>query len=704
MNEKLIRDYEKLTYTSLLGKVIGVYLGKNQEGWTKEAIEKRYGLLDHYTHVGEIATPDDDISGPLTFIRALEDSEEYENTSPEFFGKTWLNYLIENRTILWWGGMSISTEHTAYLRLKKGIPSPKSGSAELNGKIVAEQIGGQIFIDCFGMVAPGNPGLAVELAKRAASVSHDGEAVYAAQVVAAMVAAAYTEKSMDRILDLAVRFIPEDSLIAQVHRDVRAWVREDGDWRRTHGRIVEKYGYDLYGGCCHVIPNHAIMVMAWAYGQNDFFKTMTIINTSGWDTDCNSGNCGAVSALVAGLEHLCDTYDFLSPVADRLIVCSGESTLSCSDILTQALFVASIGRKVMHWPEAPIYKNGASHHFEMPYSTQGFRVDPEFSGGAVVRNVAAPLGFLGERALEVTYRSRAHVVAPTSAGYFVNKTWYALSASSWLYPGMTVRVKGMALSAALDSTVSLFVTVLEDFDSPVQTVLSPSVRLVSGEAFEIEWQIPEEFAIGTICSMGFETNGGGAKFLIDTISHFGKAVVRPEGTKVFFSTNSHDIKRCMPLGWISSVDYFRGNFWADKEADIIHFCKNEGIGLFVTGNREWKDTQLSVRLKIQAADSCGIVLRYQGLLRYYAIRFNKTELQIVRNFYGETILASTDWVSEYGDFINLTAEVKGESIRVCIDGKEVVEVADGVIADGGAGMFVESGVAGFKQLEIVGAS
>ena len=97
-------------------------------------------------------------------------------------GQTWLNYIIENRTILWWGGFGNSTEHTAFLPLKEGVLAPRSGSIELNGKTVAEQIGAQIFIDSWAMVAPGNPNLAFDLAGKAASVSHDGEAVLAAQL------------------------------------------------------------------------------------------------------------------------------------------------------------------------------------------------------------------------------------------------------------------------------------------------------------------------------------------------------------------------------------------------------------------------------------------------------------------------------------------------------------------------------------------
>ncbi|GIS97246.1 MAG: hypothetical protein CM1200mP24_05300 [Gammaproteobacteria bacterium] len=56
---------------------------------------------------------------------------------------------------------------------------------EMNGKVVSEQIGAQIFIDGWAMVMPGDPERAADFARRAGSVSHDGEALYGAQVLAA---------------------------------------------------------------------------------------------------------------------------------------------------------------------------------------------------------------------------------------------------------------------------------------------------------------------------------------------------------------------------------------------------------------------------------------------------------------------------------------------------------------------------------------
>ena len=102
-------------------------------------------------------------------------------------------------------------EHTAYVRLKQGIRRPESGTARGMGRSSAEQIGAQIFIDGWAMVAPGDPELAADLARRAASVSHDGEAVYGAQVIAAMEAHAFVEPDLQKLLDTGLSVIPRDT-------------------------------------------------------------------------------------------------------------------------------------------------------------------------------------------------------------------------------------------------------------------------------------------------------------------------------------------------------------------------------------------------------------------------------------------------------------------------------------------------------------
>ena len=273
----------------------------------------------------------------------MPDHGNSPDLTPEEIGNTWLNYLINERTILWWGGLGNSTEHTAYIRLKEGVPAPASGSMALNGKTIAEQIGAQIFIDGWGMLFPGDPERAVDFARRAGSVSHDGEAIYGAQVIAAMLAQGFVESDLNALLDVAVSYIPANSTITRVIRDVRAWhAEEPDDWRATLSKIQANYGYDKYGGACHMVPNHALIIMALLYGGDDFRKAQMIVNTSGWDTDCNAANVGAILGVkngLAGIDESTTTGADRSPTAciSRLPMAAVPSRTRSSRRITSSM-------------------------------------------------------------------------------------------------------------------------------------------------------------------------------------------------------------------------------------------------------------------------------------------------------------------------------------------------------------------------------
>ena len=129
-------DYLERVYAGVLGKIIGVYLGRPFEGWSHERILSELGEINYFVNEKfnlPLILTDDDITGTFTFLRALPDYEHNPHLTPEQIGRTWLNYIVEKRAILWWGGLGNSTEHTAYLRLKQGIKAPESGSARLHG-------------------------------------------------------------------------------------------------------------------------------------------------------------------------------------------------------------------------------------------------------------------------------------------------------------------------------------------------------------------------------------------------------------------------------------------------------------------------------------------------------------------------------------------------------------------------------------------
>lgn len=651
----MICNYEEKVYTAVLGKIVGVYAGRPIEGWSKQRIKERFGQIDHYVADEQdvpLIVVDDDISGTLTFIRALADSGLYADAPYKVFGDNWLNYLVENKSVLWWGGMCCSTEHTAYLRLKHGIHAPESGSIARNGRTVAEQIGAQIFIDAFGMVAPGNPELAVQLAEKAAKVSHDGESVYAAQVVAAMISEAFVSNDMEHLLDKAVSLIPADSLIAQIHRDVRAWVKEDQDWEKTYERINEKYGYHKFSGGCHVVPNHAIMVMAWSYAPADFHKAMTIINSAGWDTDCNAANVGTVSALVCGLDAMRKPYDYLTPFADTIYLPTAEGTFAVMDAANQAYAIAEVGRKIMGWEAAPA--RTAFCDFSLPGSCQGFKP------GAVNDN--GSLLIRGEEGQRVMRELLIPVTDKTPAAYTISST-------SLFYPGMSVKLTGSA-DGAFDVVFDIC-----HVDGTKDTVALPG-------GFDRPLTPPLK-KNDTVLAFGFSFPASGT-LRIKTVDLCGSV-------EMYYDDWINN------TAWISSCDAMMNAFYGEP-FHLHQIRKNEGRGAFVTGNRFWKDCSLSCQFRIHGGDAGGILLRYQGLERYVALVFKADKVQIVKRLYGEeTILAEGDFVLGRDVYASVKFSVEGKKFTAVIGDDLLMTAEDDSFANGGCGYFAENSLTGARE-------
>ena len=90
-----VLKYREQIYAGVLGKIIGVYLGRPVEGWSYDKIRETFDEVKYYVHenVGvPLIVADDDISGTFAFFRALEDNGYDRELPAKAFGDTWLNY------------------------------------------------------------------------------------------------------------------------------------------------------------------------------------------------------------------------------------------------------------------------------------------------------------------------------------------------------------------------------------------------------------------------------------------------------------------------------------------------------------------------------------------------------------------------------------------------------------------------------------
>ncbi len=686
-------DYAERVYAGVLGKVIGVYLGRPFEGWPYKWIQKRLGDIEYYVHdrldVPLIVT-DDDISGTFTFLRALEDHGSGKGLSSKEIGETWLNYLIKERTVLWWGGLGNSTEHTAYLRLVSGIAAPESGSMGLNGKVVAEQIGAQIFIDGWAMVAPGDPDQAVRFADAAARVGHDGEGVYGACVLAAMESMAFVERDTAKLLDAALGYIPPDSVIATMIGDLRRWHAQDSDWRRARARLAERYGYDKYGGNCHMVPNHGLIVLALLHGEDDFAETLKIVNTCGWDTDCNSGNVGCLLGIKEGLAGidagLQKGLDWRGPVADRLYIPTADGGRAISDCANEALHVINMGRSLAG-KEAWAPKDGAQFHFSFPGSVQGFQVT---DGEAELQNVALPSG---ERALRIDAKGEARVGSPVfipsmeTAKWFENRV-YQLLASPRIFPGQTVEA---TLSTQTDGALAdgaranVYLSCYGEDDEPA-TFDDATVELVAGESRRVSFTVPA--LPGPIFSAGVRVQGPVEGVCLEALKWSGAPEFRLERPS-HRGTMWH-------RAWVNGVDLLTKGF------EMFRLVQNVGMGLLMQGTREWRDYSLTADVTPHLVKRAGIAVRVQGLTRFYGLLLaRRNRVQLVRMLHREEeVLGEADFEWQLGETHELTLQVDGDRLVGKVDGAALIEATDTALDCGAVGLVIEEGRLGVDRVEV----
>jgi hypothetical protein len=603
-----------------------------------------------------------------------------------------LNYVIEDRTVLWWGGFGNSTEHTAFVRLQHGIEAPRSGSIELNGKIVAEQIGAQIFIDSWAMVAPGNPRLAFDLAGKAAGVSHDGEAVLAAQFLAVMEAQAFVEPDIEALFDVGLSFLPMESVVARLAKDLRTWRAEGRDWKESRARVEEIYGYRKYGGNCHIIPNCAVVLLSLLYSEDDFANALMIANTSGWDTDCNSGNVGCLMGIKNGLKGIDSGRDWRGPVADRLLVSSADGSRSVTDAVREAYELVRIGCALGRTTPPLPPKNGARFHFELPGSVQGFKIDQTAAGFVRLANVAGE-SRLGRRSLSIQFdcmirNAAVRIGTPTfMTPAEAKETHYALMASPTLFPGQTVRARVQADAGnAVAVTCRLYVSVYGQGDS-VEVHRGGAMALPPGRTDELLWKIGD-LGGAPIASVGIELtpekSGSGTVFL-DYLDWTGV----PETT--FRRVGEAGESAGMWLrAWVNGVDSA-----AAQCPNAFHLSQSNGTGLFVMGGGDWRDYVVKSTIMPRLGRSFGLAARARGLRRYYAfVLAGNHSARIVRRSGEEVLLSETLFRWEFERPYEVKLEVSGMEIAGSVDGKEILRVKDTLsgVDSGGFGYVCEEGL------------
>lgn len=676
-------DYLARVYAGFLGMNVGIRLGAPVEPtiWTYERIKETYGDIRGYVKDYKNFAADDDVNGPVYFFRALRDSSKNGELTPEYVAKAWLNYARDGIGMFWWGGYGVSTEHTAYINLTRGIPAPQSGSAATNGKLLSDQIGGQIFIDTWGLIWPGRPDKAADYAQAAASVSHDGEGLNGARYIAACIALAFQEQDIGKIVELALKEIPSESLYAKVVEAVIAHHKaHPDDWESCLAMLHRDWGYDKYGGVCHIIPNAGVCVLAMLYGAGDFNRTVEIATMCSWDTDCNAGNVGTVLGVLTGLDGIAPHYR--APINDGVVLSGISGYLNILDLPTYAKELARTGYALAG--EAVLQEleetEGELHFdFELPGSTHNFRTsDPFFltlkHSTAQAAQGTGSLEILVDRMVRGN-RARVYYKPFYTRADFSDERYKPVF-SPQVYSGQTMEMQ-------------LYFDQWAGWDS---IFVSPYFRTVSDQKIHTHGFIKIKPGQWQTISCTIEDTQG------DMIDEIGIVVEGDTPTTVktlgklyldefrVFGKADYSIDLAKQKKELATVTPFAVNHgaWEIENGRLGLMCCEESLAY--TGNYYAKDIRIQAEIELENGDFPVLLLRARGAKQSYMAGFQGGNVCIWRQDFGLEELARAPFPVEYGRAYQLTLQAVGDTLSVDVDGVNVLQVQDSTFTSGMVGL------------------
>lgn len=284
---------------------------KIRGGMLGQIIGNLNGLPHEFKYIGEPgnvkaftpslpdgARTDDDTDLEWVYLRGISFSRQ-SRLPPHEISSLWKAHI--NRRI-WCANL--------YARqlMDLGIEPPWTGNAALN-PWSEFNISGQFICESFGLMAPAMPQTAARIGLNYTHVTIDGEPAQTTQLFTTMIAMAFVEEDIERLLDAGVAAVDPLSEIAEVVAEVRRLHRfHPDDWRITRQAIKDRWqtrggitresnGYEL---------NTACTIAALLYGKGDLVETLRIAFNFGWDCDNNAATAATILGVIRGRKSIDD--------------------------------------------------------------------------------------------------------------------------------------------------------------------------------------------------------------------------------------------------------------------------------------------------------------------------------------------------------------------------------------------------------------
>ena len=434
-----------------------------------------------------------------------------------------------------------------------------------------------------------------------------------------------------------------------------------------------------------------------------------IINTSGWDTDCNSGNVGCIVAIMHGLKALGpEAYparsssltrkkDWRDPIADRVLISSADGGDSITDAARLAYRITNLGLRLAD--RAPLDVPKQQFHFSLPYSVQGFRLRDQSAEVARLEwdrsRLMVTISKL-DRDMEPVFLSTDTF---TPEDVLQVSRHYGMSACPLLYPGQIIAAR-VSAGSPIDLCIRMKAYTP---DNRLMTLDGEKSTIHDYTVSTLEWTIPACLQnmpiqqVGIAISTSSPTPLQGIVWL-ESLSWSGTPTMRLE-RPVSEANDLHSTEEetFWERSWISSVDKFQTQL-----GPSFYLAHDRGEGLISHGTREWEDYGVKAQdFAVHLGAPAGVLVRFRGLNRWYALMFLKGQkIALVKARDEERKELATkafEWKLDQRYRVKIL--VKGRLIAGSVDGV-MLSATDDEYQTGGIGLVCAEGAVSADTIDI----
>ncbi len=336
-----------LSYHTYRDKLKGCFIGKAVGGTLGMPYEGQVGIrsVDYYDPAPTGMTANDDLDLQVVALSVIREKGLPINRRDLADG--WLNHVRSE-----WD------EYAACLKnLRQHVFPPLSGS--FDNKFTAG-MGAAIRTELWAGLAPGDPALAVRLAKEDACIDHTADGLDAAMFLAAVESEAFFCADPQQLIQTGLSFLSHKSRLAGALRYTAGLCMQQMEEPfAIREKVLSRYYVQNW---TDVTINLCFILIAWLCGKGDISRCLCLAAELGHDTDCTCATLGSILGIIQpfGFEKR-----WTDPIGESLVLSANIANMhEPTSIQAFCLQIAELCTDVLQYYHSAVILDGA------PFFTQ----------------------------------------------------------------------------------------------------------------------------------------------------------------------------------------------------------------------------------------------------------------------------------------------------------------------------------------------